>query len=46
MTHSTLQNDLQPWAPSAIAPRDNNSFTKTPYEIPHEMTVDEIKQVV
>ncbi|CAK70716.1 unnamed protein product (macronuclear) [Paramecium tetraurelia] len=43
-THSSLQNGLEPWAPSAIAIRGNcYSAQNKPFEKPHEMTEAEIQ---
>jgi len=38
-----VQEGLEPWAPSPIAIRSKNRLAgDIPYDVPHEMTLDEI----
>lgn len=50
VSHSSLQPDGKlPVAPSALPAIGNaylNNFSRAPYEIPHELTVDEIKHII
>jgi 2,4-dienoyl-CoA reductase-like NADH-dependent reductase (Old Yellow Enzyme family) len=40
----TLTNGgLKTWAPSALPIRDHHVWMKIPHEVPHPMTLDEIK---
>jgi N-ethylmaleimide reductase len=47
-TNPESQGGLEAWGPSPIAIRGKNFFTaeKLDYPVPHEMTADEIEQVV
>lgn len=45
-THSDLQDGLEPWAPSPIALRGLNRRANKDHEVPHEMTIEEIQQVI
>ncbi|CAD8136958.1 unnamed protein product [Paramecium pentaurelia] len=44
--HSSFQNGLQVWAPSAIAPRSKVRRSQLFHEIPHQMNIDDIKLVI
>lgn len=50
ISHSSFQEEgSAPVAPSAIPPAGNaftSNFSRVPYEVPHELTVDEIRQIV
>ncbi|CAD8044049.1 unnamed protein product [Paramecium primaurelia] len=45
-THSNLQGGQIPWAPSPIAINGVNYAVKQPHEVPHEMTIEDIKLVI
>lgn len=45
-THSKLQDGKIPWAPSPIKLRGENQIIKSEYEVPHEMTIQEIQEVL
>lgn len=45
-SHSKINGGLQTWGPSAIAIKGKNRRVNEDQEVPHEMTVEEIKQVV
>lgn len=44
--HSTLQEGRPIWSASEVAKRGINSCAQQPQEVPHAMTLEEIKTVV